>query len=163
MVRKVTQAKFESWIAEGTNEEDFLASIAGGLTLQKASLRVKQPFNCLHAHFHATPERQAKYDAARKAWADGQMDEAHEIADEVVADRDEVAKAKLRIETRLSQAKAYNRERWGERLQVEKSVNISVDAAPATRFLREQMARLEAKDVEIVEVPALPLKADSAA
>jgi hypothetical protein len=85
MVRKVTQAKFEAWIAEGTNEEEFLASIAGGLTLQKAALKVKQPFNCLHAFFHATPERQAKYDAARKAWADGQMDEAHEIADEVPA------------------------------------------------------------------------------
>jgi hypothetical protein len=30
-------------------------------------------------------------------------------------------------------------------------VSISVDAAPATRFLREQMRRLEAKDAEIVE------------
>lgn len=124
MARKVTIAAFEKWIAEESNVALVLERIAGGLTLRNASVSVKQPFTCLHAYFHGTPERQSRYDAARKAWADAQMDEAMEIADGVAPDRDAVAKAKLQVETRANQARAYHRERWGEKLQVEKSVVV---------------------------------------
>jgi hypothetical protein len=151
MARKTTIKAFEAWIATDENEAVVLDRISGGLTLQKTALAVKQPFTCLHGYFHSTPERLARYDAARRAWADAQMDEALEIADGVAEDRDAVSKAKLRVETRQNQAKAYNRERWGERVQVEKSVSVTVDAGPATRFLREMAKR----ELEVESLPAL--------
>lgn len=151
MARRVTIKAFEGWIAAAENEAAVLELIAGGLTLQKVSTKLKQPYVCLHEHFHGTPERLALYEKARKAWADSKMDEALELADGVREDRDAVAKVKLQVETRHNQAKAYHRERWGERLQVEKSVSVTVDAGPATRFLRE----MQAKELEVQSVPAL--------
>lgn len=151
MVRKVTAAKFEAWIADEENVLLVLDLIAGGKTLQKSALEVKQPYTCLHGYFHGTKENLALYEGARKAWADAVMDEAMRIADGVAPDRDAVAKAKLRVEVRHNQAKAYHRDRWGDRVQVEKAVAVTVDAGPATKLLRE-MQRLEA---EKTVVPAL--------
>jgi hypothetical protein len=93
----------------------------------------------------------ARYDAARKAWADHNMDEAIAIADEVPADKDEVAKAKLRVEARQVQAKAYNRERWGDKVSVEKNVNINVDAALLASV--DDLLRL-ANEKVVKELPA---------
>lgn len=113
MARKTTIRAFEEWAADPANVEGVLELIADGLTLQKAAVEVEKPYTCLHALFE-TDVWKPKYLAARKAWADWQQDEAMQIADEVKADKDEVAKAKLRVETRQNQARAYHRERWGE-------------------------------------------------
>ena len=129
MVRKVTAEKFELWVANEENVLAVLDLISGGKTLQKAALEVKQPYTCLHEYFHRTPENLARYEGARKAWADAVMDEAMRIADGVAPDRDAVAKAKLRVEVRQNQAKAYHRDRWGDRVHVEKSITVSADAA----------------------------------
>lgn len=156
MARKVTIAAFEKWAEEPGNVEGVLEKISGGMTLRNAAFAVKQPYTCLHPYFHSTPERQARYDAARKSWADFQMDEALKIADDVKPDRDHVAKAKLRIDARQVSAKAYYRDRWGEKLQVEKSVAVSVDVGPATRLLEEARKR----ELEVIEVPALEKRID---
>lgn len=97
--------------------------------MQKVSVALKQPYRCLYEFFHATEEMRGKYEGARKAWADGRMDEALEIADSVAPDKDEVARARLRVDVRANQAKAYHRDRWGDRVQVEKSVSVTVDQA----------------------------------
>jgi hypothetical protein len=141
LARQVTIKSFEKWIADEANVLHVLELIAGGLTLQKTSVKVKQPFTCLHAHFHSTPELEARYLAARKAWVAAKKDEAVEIADSVAPDRDHVAKAKLRIEVIDNQAKAYDRDRWGDRVQVEKDVRVTVDAGPATELLRAAKQR----------------------
>lgn len=114
MARQITIKAFEGWIANPDNVEDVLEKIAEGATLQKVSREMKQPYTCLHRFFESTDERKAAYAAARKAWADSKQDEAMEIADEVLADKDEVAKAKLRVEVRQNQARAYHKERWGD-------------------------------------------------
>lgn len=129
MARQVTKKAFAVWIGDEANVALVLERIAGGLTLQKAAVSVKQPYTCLHEFFHRSPESQARYEAARKAWADAVMDEAMQIADGVAPDRDHVAKAKLRVETRANQAKAWHRDRWGDKVQVEKDVKVTVDAA----------------------------------
>ncbi len=133
MPRKQTIQAFEEWVKDEENVAGVLDLIAGsdgkkGLTLQKASLAVKKPFNCLHQYFHSTPERLERYEAARRAWADAKMDEALELADDVAEDKDAVAKAKLQVEVRHNQAKAYHRDRWGDTLRVEKTVTHEVDA-----------------------------------
>lgn len=160
MARKVTIAAFERWVAEEGNEERVLTLIAGGKTLRVASLAVKQPYTCLHAYFHGTPERLALYETARKSWADLKQDEAMEIADGVKANLHEVAKAKLQVEVRETQAKAFYRERWGETLTVKKDVTIGVDQALLGKAV--DLLLLPEKVVEGVELageastPALP-------
>jgi hypothetical protein len=129
MARKVTIKAFEAWISDEENVIRVLESIAGGLTLQKTAVAMKQPFTCFYDYFHSTPEREARYLAARKAWVAAKKDEAVEIADSVAPDRDHVAKAKLQIEVIDNQAKAYDRDRWGDRVQVEKSVSVRADEA----------------------------------
>jgi predicted nucleic acid-binding Zn-ribbon protein len=129
MAKQVTIERFKTWVADPLNVDALLDLVAGGRTLRNAAMELKQPYTCAHQFLHSTPELAARYDAARKAWADHNMDEAIAIADEVPADKDEVAKAKLRVEARQVQAKAYNRERWGDKVSVEKNVNINVDAA----------------------------------
>lgn len=165
MPRKITEKAFEVWVEDAGNVEHVLELIAGsggkkGLTLQQASLAVKQPFNCLHKYFHSTPERLKSYEEARRAWADSKMDEAIELVDDVSEDKDAVAKVKLQCEVRHNQAKAYHRDRWGDRLQVEKTVKHEVDAGlvgtigDLLKFGKRAPVTLEH------EVPALPEKVE---
>lgn len=154
MARQVTRRAFAQWIEDEANVSLVLERVAGGLTLQKAAVSVKQPYTCLHEYFHGTPENEARYLAARKAWADAKQDEALELADGVEADRDAVAKAKLQVEVRHNQAKAYHRDRWGDRVQVEKSVTVGVDAALLGRA--DELLRLaEEKVIAGAEVEAV--------
>ncbi len=150
MARKVTIKAFQEWIAVEGNEARVLDLIAGGKTLQKSAIAVKQPYTCLHEHFHSTPERRARYDVARKAWADAKMDEAMELADGVPADKDSVAKARLQVDTRTSQAKAYHRERWGERLQVDRPPEIPGDHA-LLGFASELLKLVKAPEPRVID------------
>lgn len=128
MARKETVAKFKVWIEDDENVDRVLDLISGGMTLQKAAVAVAQPYTCLQAFFTDVPEMRDRYAAARKAWADAVNDESIEIADTVTADPAEVAKAKLRIETRTNQARAYGRERWGE-AEAAKVVPVTIQIA----------------------------------
>lgn len=127
MARKTTIRAFDDWALDDRNIEAVLKLIAGGLTLQKAALEVKQPYTCLHPWFHSTQERRERYDAARKAWADLKQDEAMAIVDGVKPDRGSVAKAKLQAEVRQNQAAAYAPDRWGQRLHVKREGGAPAD------------------------------------
>lgn len=129
MVRKVTQAKFDEWAKVPGNIENVLEHIADGLTLQKTAVKLKQPYMCLYPLFHNGGPWEKQYNDARRSWADKIQDEALEIADEAPTDdKAAVMKAKLQVDTRLNQAKAYHRERWGERVQVDKTITVGVDS-----------------------------------
>jgi hypothetical protein len=129
VARKRTIAAFEIWIADEANVEDVLDRIAGGMTLQKVSAALKQPFTCLQRYFQSTPELKQRMSAARQSWVQVRKDRLVEKVDSLPADRDHVAKLKLESEIIDNQAKAYHREMWGERVQFDKSVTIGVDRA----------------------------------
>jgi hypothetical protein len=156
VARKTTVKAFGEWIAAPGNEDHVLDLIVSGRTLQRAAVELKQPYTCLQAHFHSTPELLQRYNLALRSYADFLQGEAKEIADEVVADKDEVAKAKLRVEVRQNQAKALGRDRWGDKLQVEKSVSFEVDQAllgtvsDLLRIAREKVVSVQPA------APALP-------
>ncbi len=150
-IRTKTAQAFAEWINDEENVAEVLERIAGGLTLQKASVALKQPYTCLHGYFHSSPELTARYEGARKAWVDFKNDVLLEKVEGVAPDRDQVAKLKLEADVISNQSKAYHRDRWGEKLRVEKTVDVVVDAGPATRLLREMRA-LEEKEA----VPMLP-------
>ena len=127
MARKATIKAFAEWVKVEANVERVLELIASGVHLHRAAVEVKQPYTCLHPFLHSDGMR-ARYEAARAAWADLKQDEAMEIVDGAKPDKGHVAKAKLQAEVRQNQAKAYHRERWGERVQVDRSVELTVDA-----------------------------------
>ena len=165
MARQTSIDAFPLWIALEENAQSVLDMVASGSTLQKVSAQTKKPYRCLHEFFHR-PENLPRYEAARKAWADSKMDEAIEIADTVPADRDEVAKAKLRVDTRTNQAKAYHRERWGERLQVEKNVTLTADPGligSASELLRIATEKRKPVVVDAEVVPHVLPAPESAA
>lgn len=158
MARKQTIAAFERWIAEEGNETVVLEALTKA-PLHKVAVTVKQPYTCLYAYFNSSPERQARYVSAKEAWVEMRKGMLVEKVDVVEADKDQVARLKLESDIIDNQAKAYHRERWGERLQVEKSVSVVVDAGlvgAAEELLKlAQERRLPALTEKVVE--ALPV------
>lgn len=159
MARKVTIAAFERWIEDEANVARVLEMISGGMTLRNAAMTVKQPYTCLHPWFHSTEERRARYDGARKAWADFVQDESMALVDGVKPERGAVAKAKLQAETRQNQAAAYAPERWSQRVQVDRNVTVGVDAAligTVGELLKLSAAKRMPAVVDVEPVEALP-------
>ena len=128
MPRKKTIAAFEEWVKDEANVEDLLRRVAETGKLQKVCLELKRPYTLVHPYLHSTPELKGRYEAARAAWADALHDEALDIADKVKPEQGHVSKAKLQCEVRVQSAKAYNRDRFGETLRVERPVEAPSDA-----------------------------------
>lgn|SRR5574341_260646 len=152
MARKITIAKFQEWIADEENVSAVLDRIAGGMTLHKASVMFGWPYTCLRDFFESTGERKAQYEAARKSWADAVMDEAIELADGCKPNKDDVAKAKLQIETRMNQAGAYHRDRWGQQEGPARGAPVTI-----------QIANLRGGQLEVTTAAALPAPEKDAA
>ena len=152
MARLKTIRAFGEWVKSEANIAGLLKlMVEDGHTLQKACLVVKQPYSLVHPFLHSTPELLARYEGARKARADKLWDEKMEIADGVKGAEHaaHVAAAKLRSEVRGQEAVAWNPDRYGQKLKVEKSVSVGVDQGlleTATDLLR----RLDEKVVSSV-------------
>ena len=161
MARKVTIKAFGEWVKVEANVEWVLRLIADGTTLHKAAVVVKQPYTCLHPFLHSEVML-PRYTAARKAWADLKQDEAMELVDGAKPDKGHVAKAKLQAEVRQNQAAAYHRERWGERVHVERSVELTVDAGLiglAGELLKKRLpVVVEGEPVQTLPAPTEILK-----
>jgi hypothetical protein len=131
MPRLKTIRAFERWSQDEANVEDLLRRVAGGTKLQKACLEVKQPYTCVYPFLHSTPELKARYEAALSAVAEGLVQDALEIAHDPKRKIEQAAVAdrKLRIETNQRTATWWNRERYGERLDVHRTIEASADDA----------------------------------
>lgn len=98
----------------------------------------------------------ATYDSALKVLTDGMVFESLKIADDAGEDRDAIAKAKLRIDTKLRTAAKWDRERYGEREQSQAVVNISlVDVAKEIRELEQRLGIAIAQPSAALPVPAV--------
>lgn len=78
--------------------------------------------------------------AARREGAHGMVAQAMQIADEVPADREQIAKAKLRVDTRLWAAERWNRDELGKAPEVALQLNINalhLDAMRVQRIAKE--------------------------
>lgn len=115
------------------NVEGFFRLMEGevgkpGLRFRDACMAAKVPYTLMYGFVANDVELKARYEALLAAKADAMAHEALDIADKVRPDRDHVAKAKLQVETRHALASKWDRDRYGERLQVDKHVSVSVDA-----------------------------------
>lgn len=104
----------------------------------------------------ASETRSDLYGRALKVRAELSIHEGREIVDG--ATPDDVGVAKLRSSWRQWEASKWNRDRYGERVQVDKTVTIAADAG-LIGFAGELLARLSAPKERVVE--AIELEAEA--
>ena len=95
---------------------------------------------------HKDPQRKARYHEAQELGTEMIMAECIEIADGKDGMED-VQRSKLRIDTRLFQAKSWNRKRYGDVKTLEVNQNISITAA-----LEQAQARLPGRVIDIEDI-----------
>lgn len=129
MPRKKTVRAFEEWVKDPKNVDRVIERVTGGEKLEKICVDVKQPYTCLYPYLHSTPELKNRFDTARKARADSLVEKALTVVEEVEADKDEVAKAKLQSETYQWVAAKWDRDRYADQVRFEHVNDTPVDAA----------------------------------
>ena len=96
---------------------------------------------------HKDPQRKARYQEAQELGTEMILAECIEIADGKDGMED-VQRSKLRIDTRLFQAKSWNRKRYGDIKTVEVNQNISITAALEQANSRLPGRVIDHEDVE---------------
>jgi hypothetical protein len=150
VARQSTIKRWEAWVQDSANIDAFFALMEGReghepIRFRDACMELKLPYMLMYRYVHDDTGLKARYEAVLKALADDGVHEARKIAAEVPAKRDEVAKAKLQVETAFKVASKWNGERYGDTLRVEKSVTVGVDQALLGRA--EELLRLASEKV----------------
>lgn len=97
--------------------------VAEGETLKKICRSRRWPYALVAKWIAETPEVFRLYEQALRLWADSLAVETVGIADR--ADILQIAKAKLRTDVRMKLAARLDRARYGEKLEVNGSINHS--------------------------------------
>lgn len=164
MARKRTMQLFEEWSRHPENIEAFWARLEADekLTFRDACYSGRIPYMAMYRLVHDTPAILERYQGILKARAHQAIEQTVAIADEVKPEKDEVAKAKLQVETRQAAASYWDRERYGQRVQVDKSVSVHVDAGLVG--LAGDLLKLASTREKVVEgqTLTLPVKDDAA-
>lgn len=136
--------------------------VACGETLKEVCEGQGLAYSLVAKHIASVPAIKAEYDGALQIWADALAQETVAIADEQseVEKKDgttydpDVARDKLRVETRLKLAGKLYRERYGEREAPLVALNVNLgDVAREIRMLEERLGLSAAKPVEALPAP----------
>ena len=157
-------ARFEHVIKQDNTMSIIVQRLTDGERLREIAKAWEIPYGRLAAGIAEDAERKSQYEAALSIWADSLAQEAVAIADEqaeVVKENGEtfdpnVARDKLRIDTRLKLASRWNRERYGEKVQ-----HQHTGLQPTLTII---MAPLEGEHPRVLEhepVKALPESEDA--
>lgn len=160
-----TRRFFDLWVEKPENIEQFFSEmeLADGSARQAfvlACRALKIPYTLMFAYVHSQPELKQRYDSFLAAMADRLATEALEDVDGAVC-KDTAAAAKVKADTKLRIAEKWDRERYGERITVDRNVNLTVDAAlvGTAGDLLKSLAKRAPAVIEN-EVPALPEKVE---
>lgn len=131
MPKKKTIKAFGEWVKVPGNIDLVIERVTGGQKLEKVCLQadIKQPYTLLYPYLHSTAELKNRFDTARKARADALVEKALTVVDGVKASKDAVAKAKLQSETYQWVAAKWDRDRYADKVQVERPAESVADAA----------------------------------
>lgn len=104
---------------------------------------------------HASPDREAAYQEARRVGALAMEDHAVAIADGIdphtgQETMEDVTRSTLRINTRKFAMQAWNRDRYGEKRQIDQNVNIDIADAMKEADQRLRLHRGVTVDGEVV-------------
>lgn len=141
-------------IAAMGGEDALYERIAGGATVGQLGeeLGVSRPF--LSARLNRTPQMKLAMQAALKERAGSFAEQALEIADNVAADPNEIAKAKTKIEVRKWLAGVHDAEQYGAKgTQVNISVgSLHLDALRQVASAAKAAAETDHPDVIDAEI-----------
>jgi len=123
-VRELREKRFEIFF------ETILNKLEQGIALTEILKDDQRDFDYagLLRWIHKDPQRKSRYYEAQEIGTEIIMAECIEIADGKDGMED-VQRSKLRIDTRLFQAKSWNRKRYGDVKTLEVNQNISITAA----------------------------------
>lgn len=148
------RSRFAEFLAEQTTPEfDVLtficAQVASGVSLKVLSEHYVVDYGLLWAWLTDETERLERYELAQRGVAEYYVSEAPEIADDVEGD---VARDKLRIDTRFRVAKSWNKARYGETpgLAINVGANSLVailQGLPSAQVEAERQERLTAPEL----------------
>jgi hypothetical protein len=133
MAHKPTVKLFDLWRQEPANVEGFfrLMEESGGahraMKFRDACVKVGVPYTLMYGLVRADPVLKARYEALRAANAELLVHAALDAA-EGAEDKDSAAVAKVQADTYLRVAASWDKEVYGEHVQVSKSVTVTVDA-----------------------------------
>lgn len=109
------RGRFKEWVEENGGEDGLLtfvvAQVASGVSLRVLSESYVVDYGLLWAWVSEDSERLSRYELAQRGVAEYYVSEAPDIADNLEGD---VARDKLRIDTRLKVAAKWNKQRYGE-------------------------------------------------
>ena len=133
-VKELREKRFEIFF------ETILNKLEQGIALTEILKDDQRDFDYagLLRWIHKDPQRKSRYYEAQEIGTEMILAECIEIADGKDGMED-VQRSKLRIDTRLFQAKSWNRKRYGDVKTLEVNQNISITAA-----LEQAQARLPA-------------------
>ena len=123
-VKELRETRFENFF------ETVLIKLEQGIALTEILRDDQRDFDYagLLRWIHKDPQRKSRYYEAQEIGTEMIMAECIEIADGKDGLED-VQRSKLRIDTRLFQAKSWNRKRYGDVKTLEVNQNISITAA----------------------------------
>lgn len=147
------------WVSMPGNVDRFFDAMEGAsgtakMAFRNACFAVKVPYTLMYRYVDGKVELRERYESFLRAKADLLVQEALDDVEGAV-DRDSAASAKVKAETKLKVASKWDQERYGEKISVEKSVSVSVDAGLLTDM--GQLLKLAKKEPRVLEqeVPAL--------
>lgn len=151
------------WRQEPANVDGFfrLMEESGGthraMKFRDACVRSGIPYTLMYALVRSDPVLKARYEALRAANAELLVHAALDAA-EGASDKDTAAVAKVQADTYLRVAASWDREVYGEHVQVDKVVSVTVDAGLVGRAAE----LLEKVGGRVIEGVALPAPAEAA-
>lgn len=166
MAYKRTQEMVGLWVQVPGNIDGFFQTMEGVEGTAKQAFRnacfgLKLPYTVMYAYVDGQPELKARYDAFLKSKADLLAHEA--LADvEAAVDKDTAAVAKVRADTKLRIAEKWDRERYGERVQIDRAPEVPGGDAALLGFASELLKLVREREPRVLEQEqvALPAVAD---
>ena len=182
-MRQKTLRRFEEFRDETGTVSMLVQRIAGGETLKEVCAAREVPYSLVAKWIAETPELKAQYDAALRIWGDGLAQESVSVADgrdasqplrdvvkeltgveldddalervRLAALPNDVQRDKLRIDTRLKLASKWDRERYGEKVEIAQTHRYVIEVPAVAQSAEAWIGQVRAP-IDVAPVPSLP-------
>lgn len=166
MALKRTEEAFAMWVEMPGNVDGFfrvMEEVEGTakMAFRNACMEVRVPYTLMYRYVHEDVELKARYDSFLAAKADLLVQEALEDVGEAV-DKDSAAVAKVKSDVKLRVAEKWDRERYGERVQIDRAPEAPGGDAALLGFASELLRLVRKEEPRVVEVEQEALEAPAA-
>lgn len=162
-LKTIRLLNFEAFVADENTPSIIVQRIADGETLRDICASRDVPYSLVAKWIAQTPGLKAQYDVALQLWGDALAQETVAISDK--ADPENVAGAKLAVDTRMKLASKWDRDRYGEKVKHEHSGAVVHIDAGLVGFSGDLLKRIGTKapltlEHEQVKPQVVPVQQD---